>query len=36
MTVKVRQVETTEARSAKHKRKEAEAKTDCETDQVEI
>ena len=36
MTVKVRQMQSAEAASAEHKRKETEAKTDRETDQVKI
>ena len=34
--VKVRQMQTAEARSAKHERKETEAEADRETDQIEI
>jgi hypothetical protein len=34
--VKMRQVQLPEPRSAKNEREKAEAKTDCETDQVKI
>ena len=36
VVVEVRQMQTAEARSAKHERKETEAKTDCKTDQIKI
>jgi hypothetical protein len=34
--MEVRQVQPAKARAPEHKRKKAEAETDCETDQVKI
>ena len=36
VSVKVRQMQASEARASKHERKETEAETDCETDQIKI
>jgi hypothetical protein len=36
VSVKVREVQATNARSSQHKRKETEAETDRETNQIEI